>query len=324
SPVPIILSNVEGDTKIIRIIIDEIGMVRVDITEQILQIIKKIREGGRHIQLVCVGDFSQIKPVVTNKDKKTIEEYGGIYAYNAPSWSEFRFKIIGLYNYFRLKGKDEITQKYKEVIYGIKYGQVDGVDWLNSNIKHKEDWSGIFICGTHEMVDHYNSKYVMDERFRDNLRLYKAKIKGTWKEKERPVKDKLFLAPGMRVMATVNASDHTYKNGYRGRITKLADDGVWVFFPRIKAEVLVTYYTFRGNHRDTYEQLPLAIAKAVTIHSIQGQTIDEVVNVVGPFFESGQLYVALTRITRVSNLRIIGMLKPEDVIADPDAVKWAT
>ncbi len=125
-------------------------------------------------------------------------------------------------------------------------------------------------------------------------------------------------------MATVNASDHTYKNGYRGRITKLEDNGVWVFFPKINKELLVTTHVFRGSYADTYEQLPLAIAKAVTIHSIQGQTIDEMVNIVGPFFEAGQLYVALTRVTRVSNLHLIGMLKPEDVITDPDAVKWAT
>ncbi len=320
SPIPKILF----DKKIMRIIIDEIGMVRVDVMEQMLKIIKQLRESGRHIQLICMGDFAQIRPVVTDADRKVIDEYEGIYALHAPSWKVNDFRIISLYCCFRLKDNNEITKTYREAVYGIKYGQYYGINWINSNISHKEDWRGIFLCGTHETSDYYNDRYIMQRRFLDNLKLYKATIMGRWDKRERPAKEKLFLAPGMRVMTTRNADDYAYKNGSFGRITKLEDNGVWVCLDKSKKEVFVERYIFHGEYNDTYEQLPIAVAKAITIHAAQGETFDGIVNVAGPFFEYGQLYVALTRIRDVKNLRIIGCLKPEDVMADPDAVKWAT
>ena len=61
------------------ILIDEIGMVRLDVFDCIcgkLQTANSLRAGDKKkpIQLILVGDFTQLPPVITNQDKKLLNE----------------------------------------------------------------------------------------------------------------------------------------------------------------------------------------------------------------------------------------------------------
>ena len=53
-------------------------------------------------------------------------------------------------------------------------------------------------------------------------------------------------------------------------------------------------------------QLPLALAWATTIHKSQGQTLDYVVADIEGCFQTGQLYVALSRCKEPDGLQIVG------------------
>ena len=66
-----------------------------------------------------------------------------------------------------------------------------------------------------------------------------------------------------------------------------------------------------------FVQFPLRLAYAMTVHKAQGATISEpfTVDVRRPMFAAGQLYVALSRGTKLENLNILGRVKPRDVIA---------
>ena len=68
----------------------------------------------------------------------------------------------------------------------------------------------------------------------------------------------------------------------------------------------------------SFEQFPLRLAWAVTIHKSQGQTFDSVVvDTEGGAFASGQLYVALSRCKDRKGLHLRRPLTKRDVIVDP-------
>ena len=71
----------------------------------------------------------------------------------------------------------------------------------------------------------------------------------------------------------------------------------------------------------TVSQLPLKLAYAITIHKSQGETIDKI-NVMPQTFETGQLYVALSRCTNVKGIRLQRPLRPSDVLCDQKITDW--
>lgn len=72
------------------LIIDEISMCRLDVFEKVL---KSILKADRKVQIVLVGDFLQLPPVLVEKEKGAYESYHGkkIFAFESDLWKEFNF-----------------------------------------------------------------------------------------------------------------------------------------------------------------------------------------------------------------------------------------
>jgi ATP-dependent DNA helicase PIF1 len=67
-----------------------------------------------------------------------------------------------------------------------------------------------------------------------------------------------------------------------------------------------------------YTQYPLMLAWAVTIHKSQGKTLQNVlVDLGNGAFDSGQLYVALSRCQTMDGIQLVRPIMPSDVKCDP-------
>jgi len=72
-----------------------------------------------------------------------------------------------------------------------------------------------------------------------------------------------------------------------------------------------------------YEQIPLRLAWAVTVHKSQGQTYEEVIVDMGAgAFSPGQTYVALSRVRSLEGLYLTRAITLRDIQVDQDVIRF--
>ena len=302
--------------KLHRVIIDEVSMLRIDLFERIVSILQSIEaQEQRHIQLIVLGDFGQLDPVCTKEDRKLLQqlypEAKGIYAFHSELWDKLDFQTIVLKYNFRQDDMELFEQ-----LTALKYGCLDAVKWFNLNSSPFTDDRAVYICPTNEKVEKYN--HIALEQFRyEEKTVFKAKSDEIAPNTELPCPKELQLSEGMRIMTIVN--DRKYKNGSIGTILRVTGKSIRVLFD---SGTIATIHRkkFTLSDGSSYEQLPVVLAYAFTVHKCQGCTFDAVVIVPG-FFAAGQLYTALSRCRSIDGICIDGFLSPEDLKIDVDALK---
>jgi ATP-dependent exoDNAse (exonuclease V) alpha subunit len=72
-----------------------------------------------------------------------------------------------------------------------------------------------------------------------------------------------------------------------------------------------------------YQQIPLRLAWAVTVHKSQGQTYEEVIVDMGRgAFSPGQTYVALSRVRSLEGLYLTRAITMRDIMVDNDVLRF--
>ncbi|KAF8099160.1 hypothetical protein N665_0249s0002, partial [Sinapis alba] len=113
---------------------------------------------------------------------------------------------------------------------------------------------------------------------------------------------RLCLKVGAPVMMLRNLNqEHGLCNGTRMMVTRL-DVGETVLIPRIQLSPTDTMHPFTFRRR----QYPIRLCYAMTINKSQGQSLNQVaLYLPRPVFTHGQLYVAMSRVTTPSGLKIL-------------------
>jgi ATP-dependent exoDNAse (exonuclease V) alpha subunit len=328
-----------------RLVIDEISMVRADVIDAVDARLRQVRGDKRPfggVQVVMVGDFLQLPPVVQEQDWPMLEGLGyeAPYAFNAHALQSLAVETVTLDRVWR---QDE--QDFVDILGRIRSreGIVEALERLNARCvgPHRDGVKPLLLTPTRAAAERYNHQGLA--ALGSARSGFRAAIERDFAmgAANLPVPEHLELAVGARVMAVRNDPGGRFVNGSLGTVTRLGPEGPFVQFDRRQHEHLVAPVTWekvrqRWNEADqrienevvgAYRQIPLIHAWAVTIHKAQGLTLDDVrVDLGAGAFAPGQVYVALSRVRTLSGLSFARPLRPADVRAEPVLVafmKWA-
>lgn len=323
------------------IIIDEVSMVRADLADCVDVFLKAARRNSEPfggVQMVFIGDLYQLPPIVMNHEKDFFEEY-----YESP-WF-FHSKAVRDERFFmELVELDKIYRQsddnFIELLNAIRVNTVTDsqISAINARVLTSmvSDTDSIHLTSTNQLAADINGERLA--RLKGPAQSFMSTIKGSFDMKQYPADQSLTLKVGAQVMFANNDIDGQWVNGTIGQVTEILPHAVIVQIHEGK-EVHVTphewdlyRYSYDENTHSlsqksagSFEQIPLKLAWAITIHKSQGKTFDRVVIDLGSgSFASGQTYVALSRCRTFEGIRLRNPIRKSDVRVDRQVHKFFT
>ncbi len=298
------------------LIIDEISMVRADIMDCMDSFLRAALGasqafGGKRI--IAFGDLAQLSPVVSRLEREAFAKvYATPYFFSSRAVNELlitkKFCVQELETVYR-----QTDQTFIDILNAIRDRTTTPTDLarLNTRVERLSQSEArahdIILTTTNDQADRINASHL--DSLAGKPHTYQARVVGTFKDKDAPTEMRLQLKQGARVMCIANESGGTYVNGSLGTVQALDDISVTVDLDDANRITLTPHtWTLFQSHFDeetkslqqeklgSFEQIPLRLAWAVTIHKSQGKTFDRLVlDLERGAFAHGQVYVALSR-----------------------------
>lgn len=292
------------------LVIDEISMLSPNLLNSIDAILKTFKfssEPFGGVQTILVGDFFQLPPISRTDPEKR-------FAFQSTAWNELDPTVCYLETSFR--HTDDIL---KNILGEIRKGDVSEESMNHFRGRYKknpENMEHITRLYTHNAdVDTINIQALKE--LDAPIKIYDATIKGPkkWTGKifsTSLVLEKLELKKGALVFFIKNNYEKGYINGTLGTIVDFDVFNVPIVETsdgsRIKAERMDWHFEDAdGKPKASVSQVPLRLAWAITVHKSQGMTLEAAEIDLSRAFEPGQGYVALSRITALSGLKLMGL-----------------
>jgi len=321
------------------IIIDEVSLLSasfLDTLEELARMIRGNEEPFGGIQIALCGDWLQLPTIDSDK-----------YAFEARCWDTCIDDTVYLTQIQRQSDKlfqdilneirvGRITKKVKEVLRSR----------LNVTLDNRHGITPTKLYALNSNVDKINNRHLSDlmkEKNRDK-RHYKIKwvsnkisskkIEDYFTVKtpvvnihdERKITDEqiteyikmcnaveiLDLCVDAQVILLVNLDQTQHLiNGSRGVVTGFNDNGLPIVKFLNGITEVIGYKTWEieidGRVQGYFEQIPLKLGYATSIHKSQGSTLDYVELDLKNIFELSQAYVGLSRVTSLEGLSITGL-----------------
>jgi hypothetical protein len=319
------------------LIIDEVSMLSPNMLDMIDMVCREIKQnpepfGG--IQIILVGDFFQLPPIVkkdfTENKQNALVPHAlpvGKFAYDSGAWERARFVVCYLTEQHRQDDNDFLS-----MLSGIRSNNFseEHFKYLNKRqIDHDDMPENITKLFSHNVdVDKVNN---MDlAKLEDEKKSFEMSGSG----KERIVEtlkkgclspEKLELKVGAVVMCTKNNQKEHFVNGTLGIVVGFDEfSGYPIIKNRNGRNIVIAPMDWvveeNGKIRAQITQVPLRLAWAMTVHKSQGMSMDAAVMDLSQVFEYGQGYVALSRVRRLSGLYLLG-LNEHALKVSPDVLK---
>lgn len=293
------------------LIIDEISMLKASLLDKLDYIFRQIRgieSPFAGIQMVLVGDPLQL-PAIIRK-----EENDGLF-FESEVWQDLDLKNCCLTEIIRQKDK-----KFAELLSNLRVGKIDGIELLDQCLttEFEGDIQPVKLYTKNRHVDLENKRRL------DQIQKPEVKFRAIddglphhikFFDKNCPAPKELILKEGAQVMLLKNLDvKGGLFNGAVGIVEKISIAGVAVKF-KVGTEILgrekweIQEEDFSNGKRTVKtvacrSQIPLRLAFAASVHRAQGATLDHAHIDISDAFESGQAYVALSRVRDINNLRL--------------------
>lgn len=322
------------------IIIDEISMVRADIIDfidKVLRIYTRNYEpfGGK--QLLLVGDIYQLEPVVKEEDRQLLSPfYASAYFFNAKVWQQMQLVSIELRKVYRQK-----DDRFIALLDRIRQNTATQQDLqsLNARVGTEGTAEGlsIILAARRDIVDYTNEQRLA--ALEGNPSIFYGTIRGDFPDSSLPTPMELALKPGAQVIFIKNDKEKRWVNGTLGTVIAIDEEGGIITVADeqlnefdVEREVWENVrYTFNEKEQKieeqllgTYEQFPLRLAWAITVHKSQGLTFSQVsIDFTGGVFAGGQTYVALSRCTSLQGISLKAPIRQQDIFVRAEVVRFA-
>ena len=316
------------------VIIDEVSMVRADLMDGIDYALRlnrgKMKTPFGGVQMVFFGDLFQLSPVVENEAREILEErYASPYFFSAKVFNDCHLKFVELSTIYRQK--DDSFMELLNRVRNKEYTEED-LDKLNERVRKdtailKKDQT-VILTTTNSLANAINKDRL--SKLPGKEITYEAMASGKFEESAYPTDTSLKLKKGAQVIMIRNDPNKQWVNGTLAQVVALSNDSIVVDIDGRTCDVPVVRWDkieYSYNEEEdkiedevvgAFAQYPIKLAWAITIHKSQGQTFDKVVIDLGSgAFTHGQLYVALSRCTRLDGIRLKRPVRPSDIIFDP-------
>ena len=312
------------------LVIDEISMVRADLLDAVDFTLRRLRKnqmpfGG--VQLLVIGDLFQLAPVVKESVWPGLKRYYKTpFFFSSIAWKHSNALTIELKRIYRQEDEEFIR-----ILNNIRNGakRKEDIDRLNENFDHKYRADETITLTTHNRKAEAINQTELTRLDSPEFKL-KAKVSGQFNESSYPTKETIVLKVGAQVMFIRNHADGLYYNGKIGTVDSKTEEGIYVKCSDRDTAIFVepiewknTRYRLNEASNEVepedigaFEQYPLKLAWAVTVHKSQGLTFDQAIVDLEDTFAPGQLYVALSRCRSLEGLTLSSMIRPENIIVD--------
>ena len=325
------------------IIVDEISMVSswlLDRMDYALRLWCNSEKpfGGK--QVLLIGDCFQLPPVNNSNDKdvqKFLKQWDNIFFFAAKVFENIEVEPIQLTKIYR----QEADKPFINILNSIRTctkGVADAINFLNEKCLIEKRLGTpnvpsncLLLTTTNSDADKFNIERMNNLKYKGKESMtFKASKSGVFDADDFLTPETLELCIDATVMVTKNTSSGLI-NGNMGRVVSFDGKGDYVEIEiagkkhSIQRETWQNFRyiwdeetkTIKQEVTGSFTQIPLKLGWAVTIHKSQGLTLDNVAIDAAKSWDSGQVYVPLSRARSLNGVLLRKEIPPESVKVDP-------
>jgi ATP-dependent exoDNAse (exonuclease V) alpha subunit len=306
------------------LIIDEVSMLSArtfSMVDAVCRAVRAVDEPFGGLQVVLVGDFFQLPPVVRRDDdpnerlpfENEDDNSGAAFAYRSPTWRNLGLTVCYLSEQYRQEDgafldilsalrSGSLTEEHRERLRARGERLAEIPKDVTKLFPHNAD---VDLVNEHELKKLFGDARVFTMESSGQAKIVEQLKRGCLS----PEKPQLKI--GAKVMFTKNNFEGKFVNGTTGTVVGFRADEVPIVETRagrrVAAEPVDWKIEVEAETLARVTQVPLRLAWAITVHKSQGMSLDAAVIDLGNAFEYGQGYVALSRVRTLEGLYLLGL-----------------